>query len=245
MAITSPFARPAALAALALAALALAGASLAAPLAAQDGPARDAAAAEPRPAQVRVEATIVLLDREALQRLGVEWVQAGGGRVQRVEHGRRAQRGDARVTVDALPVAAALEVARREGVVRSESRMQLLTLDGAPASVGSGALQLRGPYGVARTTGPELVVTPTVLADGRVRLAVRARLRDEVRGPWTAADGSPVEAATTVIVTPGEPATIGSLRTSTDRRDVGLLDFERRSGEQEVLVVLRADVVRP
>jgi hypothetical protein len=109
--------------------------------------------------------------------------------------------------------------------------------------VSSGSVSV-GRWGTTRVRGPELLVTPTVLEDGRVLLDVRARLRDEVSGSWGhSADGSPVDVATTVTVLPGEEATVGSVSAETQRSDVGFLYWQTGTEMLDVLVVLRPELV--
>lgn len=189
--------------------------------------------------RVRVEARILLLDRAELRRAGLDYVQVGGGRIALA--GR--SRGGVRADPGGISVSAFVQLARSRRVLRSESTLQVLTLSGSPASLSSGSVTMSG-WGGARTEGPELLVTPTVLEDGSVRLEVRARLRDEARSVYgDRVDGSPVDVGTTVVVRAGEPATLGSARVQTETRDAGLLRWEDRSGSREVLVVLTPVVV--
>lgn len=188
---------------------------------------------------VRVEARILLLDRAELRHAGLDYVQVGGGRIALA--GR--SRGGVRADPGGISVSAFVQLARSRRVLRSESTLQVLTLSGSPASLSSGSVTMSG-WGGARAEGPELLVTPTVLEDGSVRLEVRARLRHEARSVYgDPVDGSPVDVATTVVVRAGEPATLGSARVQTETRDAGLLRWEDRSGSREVLVVLTPVVV--
>ena len=101
-----------------------------------------------------------------------------------------------------------------------------------------------GPWGASRTAGPELVVTPTVLPNGNIQLQLHAKLRDEVTIPYGySVDASPVNVATTVIVKPGEEATLGSMSVATEQRDAGLLRWEDVSGSRDVLVVLKPEII--
>lgn len=194
----------------------------------------------PPDAHVRVEARILLLDRAELRRAGLDYVQVGGGRIALASHSHR---GAVRADPGGIPVSAFVQLARSRRVLRSESTLQVLTLSGSSASLSSGSVTMSG-WGGARAEGPELLVTPTVLEDGRVRIEVRARLQDEARSVYgDHVDGSPVDVATTVVVRAGEPATLGSARVQTETRDAGLLRWEDRSGSREVLVVLTPVVV--
>ena len=246
----SPVARRARSAATgALAALAALGAGLV--LALLPGPALAQEPAPPPPAgNVQVEAHVVFLDREAARRVGLRYLQVGNGRVQ-VEGGRRGRRGDGGgVTVGGagdvagVPVQAFVEIARRERVLRSESRSQVTVAAGAEGSVSSGTVQL-GPWGASRTRGPELVVVPHLLGDGQLRLDVLVRERDVAVGPFGyGVDGSPVSTRTSVVVRSGESATVGTLQATEQRSDVGLLRWGSSEGERDVLVVLKATVMQ-
>jgi hypothetical protein len=199
-------------------------------------------AAPSTPPHVRVHAHMVLLDRTAATRVGLGYVQVGAGLVALDgSRGRRAAGVGVAGAAGGMPVSAFVDLARSQGVLRSESRVQVLTLAGSQAAVSSGTVG-RSRGGVARVQGPELVVTPTVLEDGRVQLEVRARLRDEVSSPWFQVDGSPVDVWTTVVVRPGEAATVGTVRVEGERTDAGLLHWSRSSEELDVLVVLRPEL---
>jgi hypothetical protein len=190
---------------------------------------------------VRVEARIVLLDREEARRVGLSYAQVGGGRIL-IEGGRRGGVGVGGA-LTGLPFTAFVDLARERRLVRSDSRMQVLTLSGSGASLASGSVSMSG-WGSSRVEGPELEVFPTLLQDGRIQLEVRARSRDEVTDPYGyRADGSPVDVATVVIVRPGEEATIGNVQVVEDTRDAGLLRWRSSSGSRDVLVSLRAEVV--
>jgi hypothetical protein len=194
---------------------------------------------------VRVHAHILLLDRAEATRVGLRYAQVGGGLIG--VHGARAGRGGSGVGVSGelagVPISAFLDVARDRGILRSATRTQVLALSGASAAVSSGIVST-GRWGATRVRGPELLVTPTVLDDGSVLLEVRARLRDEVSGAYGwSVDGSPVDVVTSVIVRSGEDATVGSVRTQTQRSDVGLLSWRSGSDEMDILVVLRPEIV--
>lgn len=209
-------------------------------------PASVRAQSHPSPApapHVRVHAHIVLLDRVEARRAGLRYAQAGDGRIRVEGGGRRGGGVGVGGTVAGIPVSAFLELARDRRLVRSETRMQVLALSGTSAALGSGSLRVSG-WGATRAQGPELVVTPTVLADGRVRLEVRARLRDEATSPYGyGVDASPVDAATTIVARPGQEVTVGSVATTTEHSTAGLLRWEDEAGQRDVLVVLRPELV--
>ncbi|HYD55005.1 MAG TPA: hypothetical protein VEA99_20380 [Gemmatimonadaceae bacterium] len=187
------------------------------------------------PTMVQVEARIVLVDRQRAARAGLRWLQAGGGRIVLGDRGAgiRISKGDATLSASAF-----IEIAAREGVVTSDTRLSVATRSGTTARVASGTLAL-GRRGAVRETGPELLVTPTRLADGRIQLEVRARERDEATGRWgERVDASPVDAATTVLARPGEPATVATVRSTSTGRDAGLLRWEGASRSVDALVVL-------
>ncbi|MDP9348870.1 MAG: type II and III secretion system protein [Gemmatimonadota bacterium] len=199
----------------------------------------------PYPPHVRVHAQIVLIDRTQARRAGLRYVQVGGGRIL-VEGGRGRGSGvGVAGEVSGVPVSAFLDLVRKRRLLSSEIRTQITILSGSTGSIGSGSLRVVDPWGTSRAQGPELVVTPTVLRSGEVRLEVRARLRDEVTGPYGyGVDASPVDAATTVIVRPGEEATLGNVQSATRHRDTGFFRWEDVSGSRDVLVVLRPEIVK-
>jgi hypothetical protein len=211
------------------------------------------AAAEGQPAaageveHVRVYAHILLVDRAEATRVGLRYVQVGGGMIG-LDGSRPLRRGGGGGVVvtggaAGVPVSAFIDLARDRGVLRSETRTQVLVVSGGSASVASGTASV-GRWGTTRVRGPELIVSPTVLEDGRVLIDVRARVRDEVTGVYGyGADGSPVDVATTVVVGAGEEATVGSLSTSTQRWDTGVLRWASEAGDLDVLVVLRPEIV--
>jgi hypothetical protein len=191
--------------------------------------------------QVRVHAHVVLVDRREAARVGLGYVQLGGG-LMGVEDARARGGIGARGSAGGVPISAFLDVARQRGVLRSDTRSQVLVVSGGSGAIASGTVGV-GRWGTTRVRGPELVVSPTVLEDGRVQLDVRVRLRDEVTGVYGyGVDGSPVDVWTTVAVWPGEEATVGSMSASTQRSDTGLLYWSSESGDLDVLVVLRPEL---
>lgn len=200
---------------------------------AQDAPATEA------PANVRVSAHVVLIDRSAASRAGLEMLQVGDGRM------RVARRGTGGVAIDGrvmgMPVAAFIGLARERGVVRSESRLHVVTASGSSGRIAGVRLGV-DRHGLASESGPELHVVPTLLADGRIRLEVNAGRRETRRGLYGEAVGaSPAMATTTVIVRPGAQATVGTIAVATERRDAGLLHWRRERSETDALIVLAAE----
>ena len=208
------------------------------------GPVRAQAAPESDPQHVRVHAQIVLIDRAEAQRAGLRYIQVGGGRIW-IGGGQdgRPRGVDASGEVGGIPVSAFVDLARNKRLLRSETQTQVTTLSGSTAAISSGSLSV-GSFGASRAAGPELVVTPMVLPDGNIQLQVQARLRDEVTVPYGySLDASPVNVATTVIVRPGEEATVGSMSIATEHKDAGLLRWEDVSGSRDVLVVLKPELI--
>lgn len=209
------------------------------PVAAQDTPTtRD------REAQVSVTARIVVLDREALTRAGLRYLAIGGGRVRvDVAEPRRLPRPfRARIGSGTLGIDAFLEAVRESRWVRSEFTQQVLTTSGSEARISASTLEL-GPY-ASRSRGPELIVTPTVLDGGLVRLRVSARVEDTVVDPWGfAVDGSPVHAETELVVRAGEEAVLASSAARESTRDAGLLRLSRGDRQRDVLVVITPQVL--
>lgn len=198
--------------------------------------------AQTPPVTVTVDARIVLIDREEATRAGVRWLQAGNGRIVLTSGPRRG--GGVRVSKEggAIPVSAFVELAREHRLVRSDSRLQVSTLSGREARIASGVLSTDA-WGGAREMGPELVVLPTVLPDGSVRLDVRARLRDERSDPYSGGvSGAPVDVATTVIVQPGAEATVATVGVTEQHRDAALLRWVSGRIARDALVVLRVAV---
>ena len=208
-------------------------------------PVRAQAVPESDPQHVRVHAQIVLIDRAEAQRAGLRYVQVGGGRIW-IGGGRDGHRTSgvgASGKVGGIPVSAFVDLASNKRLLRSETQTQVTTLAGSTAAISSGSLSV-GPWGASHTAGPELVVTPTVLPDGNIQLQVQARLRDEATVPYGySLDASPVNVATTVVVRPGEEATVGSISIATEHKDAGLLRWEDASGSRDVLVVLKPELI--
>jgi hypothetical protein len=190
------------------------------------------------PPMMTVNARIVLIDRERSNRVGLRWLQVGGGRV-RVEHGR----GGIRISKESVDftVSAFVDLASNEGLVESDSKLQISTVSGSTARLASGAVTLG--RGIARVTGPELIVTPTLLDDGAIRVEVRASERDQVTGrSGIPTDASSVDAATVVVIRPGATATLANVSTSTRTRDTGILQWESVTRRVDALVELRVDL---
>lgn len=206
--------------------------------------AQDVSATELGDAQVSVTARIVVLDREAFSRAGVDYVALRGGhvRVDAREPRRVPRPFRVRIGSGVLGVHAFLEAARESRWVRSEFTQQVVTLSGSAARVSSSTLDL-DPY-AARSRGPELIVTPTVLDDGRVRVRVSAGVDDTVVDAWgLTLDGSPVRAETELILRSGEEVVLASAATRESTRDAALLRSSRGEREREVLVVITPRVI--
>lgn len=213
-------------------------------LAAVPAAAQDTSLTRNTDAQVSVTARIVVLDREAFTRAGLSYLAVGGGRVHvHVAEPRRLPRPfRARIGFGTLGIDAFLEAARASRWVRSEFTQQVLTMSGSEARISASTLDF-GPY-ASRSRGPELIVTPTVLDDGRVRLRVSARVEDTVADAWGfAVDGSPVHAETELVVRAGEEAVLASSATRESTRDTGLLRLSRGDRRRDVLVVITPRVV--
>lgn len=192
---------------------------------------------------VRVTARIVVVDREAITRAGLQYVVADNDRV-RVRSTRGALRG-ARVPVGTHGITAFLEALRESRWVRSESTQQVLTLSGSPAIVSSSQLAV-ARHGGARTRGPSLAVVPTVLADGTVRLQVSATMEDAVTSGWGyRVDGSPAIVDSEVIAREGQELILATSSTVQSSREAGLLRWGTGERGRDVLVAVRAEVVRP
>lgn len=192
--------------------------------------------AAPDPVNVRVTARVVVVDREALSRAGLGYVVLGHDRIEVVD-----RRGRSGVRVGAYGVAAFLELARERRWVRSESTQRVLTLTGSSAVVSSQNLAV-GPY-ATRTRGPSLVVSPTVLEDGRVHLAVSAGHEDRVRYGWGhGVDGSPARVDTEVVVQEGAEVVLASSSSVRSIREAGLLGWSEGERGRDVLVSTTVDV---
>jgi hypothetical protein len=197
---------------------------------------------ESSPQHVRLSATTVAVDREAVRRAGVSYVVIGPQRVQLdARDARRGTRGT-QVQVGTHGVRAFLDVARSNRWVRTEATQQVLVLSGGSARVASQQLTL--DRRTAHSSGPVLDVTPTVLADGSVHLRISARLEDvAVDRRWGyAVDGSPVAVETELIVPAGVEVIIASGSTVETTRESGLLRLASSDRERDVFVVVTATV---
>lgn len=87
---------------------------------------------------IAVEATTLVLDRERVQRLGLDGIVVSSGDVAVGTSGRSA--GGVRVgsRVGGLGVAAWLDLVRREQAVRRESKQKIVVLSGSAAQISSG-----------------------------------------------------------------------------------------------------------
>lgn len=189
------------------------------------------------PAHVRVTARIVTVDRAALTRAGLAYVVLGNDRVRVHSTGR----GGTGVAVGTHGVSAFLHVARERRWLRSESTQQVLALSGGEAVVSSSDLEV-GRY-AARTRGPTLAVSPTVLPDGRVHLRVAAGVEDEVSYGWGyRVDASPAAVATELVVRPGEEVLLASSSAVQSGRASGLLRWGGVERGRDVLVAVSVTV---
>lgn len=224
--------------------------TLAAPAWAQQPPAHapadasDASAAVAG-AHVRVTARIVVVDRDALARAGLDYVVVGHDRVRVTATGRAAGRAGGRgggIGVGIHGVTAFLEAARERRWVRSESTQQVLVMSGGEGMVASTDLAV-GRH-AARTRGPSLAVLPSVLPDGRVHLRVSARVEDTVRYAWGyGIDGSPAAVETEVVAGDGEELLLASSSAVRSSREARLLGWSESEQGRDVLVSLTARVV--
>lgn len=197
-------------------------------------------------AHVRVTARIVVVERDALTSAGLDYVVLGNDRVRVrpiARSGRSARQG-IRIGVGTHGVTAFFDAVRESRLIRSESTQQVLTMSGGEGVVASTQLTVR--RGAARTRGPSLVVSPTVLEDGTVHLWVSTRHEDSVTYPWGyGVDGSPAAVETELIARDGEEVILASSSAAEATRGSGLLRWA--SGEQgrDVLVAVTARVVQP
>lgn len=158
--------------------------------------------------------------------------------------------GNVRFPGDTTRVVIAPE-ARREQV-RSEESGMLRVLDGHTASLASGVLvpvTTRHAHPWYRTEHTQLVdassgiqVTPRVLPDGAVRLALEpfsARVTGTTRaGPVLERSG----ASTTVVVRPGETVAIAGLDTATRQQAADLSGVTREHARSERVLLVRVEL---
>jgi Flp pilus assembly secretin CpaC len=214
-----------------------------------------------RPVHVQVTARVVVVDREEAARVGLGYVVLGNDRV-RVGDGGNAgggtdagrgggtgwgrgvgPGGSGGVGVEVLGATAFLDLVRHRRLVQSESTQQVLVLSGGEARVASSEVSL-GRH-MARSRGPSLTVVPTVEADGRVHLWVRAGLDDVVRYGWGyEADGSPASVDTEIVARPGEELILASGTVTESTSERGLLRWGGATRDRDVLIVLRVEVGR-
>lgn len=192
--------------------------------------------------QVRVTTRIIVVDRDALTRAGLAYVVLGNDRVRISSTGRRGGSG-ARIGIGTHGVTAFLEAARESRWVRSESTQQVLTISGAEAMVSSTELSV-GRH-ASRTRGPSLAVIPSVLADGSVHLRVSTGVEDVVSYGWGhRVDGSPAAVDAEVIARDGEELLLASSSSVQSTRESGILRWSAGEQGRDVLVSVRAQVVR-
>lgn len=215
--------------------------ALATPVWAQHSTLAAPSPAEQGVAHVRVTAQIVVVDRDALTRAGLSYVVLGNDRV-RVSSNRRSGSRGARVRVGTHGVTAFLDAVRDSRWVRSESTQQVLTISGGEGVVSATSLAV-GRH-AARTRGPSLVVSPSVLADGSVHLRVSARHEDAVTYAWGyGVDGSPAAVDSEIIARDGEEVILASSSAVQSTRDSGLLHWGTAEQGRDVLVSVSARVV--
>lgn len=191
--------------------------------------------------QIRVTTRIIVVDRDALTRAGLDYAVIGNDRVRVSANGRRPSRG-VRVRVGTHGVTAFLEAARESRWIRSESTQQVLALSGRPALISSQDLAV-GRH-AARTRGPSLEVIPTVLADGTVHLQVSTGIQDRVSHAWGyGVDGSPAAVETELLAVDGEELILASSTSVRSTRQSGLLGWSSGEEGRDVLVALSVDVL--
>lgn len=192
-------------------------------------------------AHVRVTARIVVIDRDAFTRAGLEYFVLGTDRVRVSRDGRRAT-GGVSMRVGTHGARAFLEAVRASRWIRSESTQQVLALSGAEALVSSTTLSVGRRS--ANTRGPSLAVIPTVLEDGRVHMHVYARVEDAVAYPWGyGVDGSPAAVETELVAASGEEMIVGSSSMVERTRESGLLWWGTSEHGRDVLVAVTAHVI--
>lgn len=190
---------------------------------------------------VRMTATLLVVDREAVRRAGLSYVVLGPDRVRLspLDERRGPARG-VRAQVGALGVRAFLDAVRTNRWASTETTQHVLALSGSPARVSSTDLTI-GRF-TTRSQGPVLSVLPTILEDGRVHLRVSARIEDVATDPYWGhtVDGSPVSVDTELIVHAGEEVIIASGSRVESSRASGLLHLSSADRERDVLVVITA-----
>lgn len=202
------------------------------------------AAAQPgERAMVRITSRTVVIDREAAMRAGVSYVNAGGGRLGfSIPPGRR-PRGAAVAVRGPLGVGAFLEIARERRWTRSESSQMVMVASGSEGRVSS----LTGtvsPYELS-SRGPVLRVSPRVMPDGRVELALATGLEERRESAWGyGVDASPAWAETVIVARPGEAVVVASSTQGTRTRGSGILHVGSRDRNTETLIVVTVEVVR-
>jgi hypothetical protein len=191
---------------------------------------------------IRLDARIVVVENSAVSRAGVSYVVLASDRVSVSTRAGTTRRGSG-VAVESRPlgVAAFLEFVRQRRAVSSEATQQIVVLSGGTGRIAS--LDLSVDRFAARSRGPSLVVTPTLLDDGRIHVRVIAQNEDVVADSWTGqvVDGSPVRVATELVLQPGEPAIIGSGSASQSASTSGILHIGRDDYHRDILVVLSAE----
>lgn len=200
-----------------------------------------AIATAPQPVQnVRVTARVVVIEQGSFTRAGLDYVVLGNERVRVGGSGRGAKSG-VRVQVGTHGVTAFLEAVRASRWIRSESTQSVLTISGGDAMITSSDLSMGRRS--ARTRGPALLVTPTVMEDGRVHLYVSTGLRDQADYWWGRVDGSPAAVETEIVARPGVEIILASSSAVQTTRASGILSWGGGEDATEVLVVVTAEVM--
>ncbi|HEY0673854.1 MAG TPA: hypothetical protein VGD27_16370, partial [Longimicrobiales bacterium] len=199
-----------------------------------------AIAPAPRPVQnVRVTARIVVIEQGSFTRAGLDYAVLGNDRVRVGGNDRGSKRG-VRVQVGTHGITAFLEAVRASKWIRSESTQSVLTISGGDAMISSTDLSMGRRS--ARTRGPSLLVTPTVLEDGRIHLHVATGLRDQADYWWGRVDGSPAAVETEIVARPGVELILASSSAVQTTRSSGILSWGGGDEARQVLVVVTTEL---
>ena len=189
------------------------------------------------PKHIAVETTTLVLDRERVQRMGLDGIVVSSGDVAVGTSGRSA--GGVRVgsRVGGLGVSAWLDLVRRKQAVRRESKQKIVVLSGSAAQLSSGHTVV-APYGHAVSAGPRQWVEPVALEGGRVRLRLGTALSELHAGPYgTVWQNIPVEASTEIVVPSGMPVLVASTNHTEDHSHRGLLQRGNGSAATQAWIV--------
>ena len=197
----------------------------------------------PNPKHIAVETTTLVLDRERVQRLGLDGIVVSSGDVAVGTGGRSA--GAVRVgsRVGGLGVAAWFDLVRRERAVRRESKQKIVVLSGSAAQLASGHTVV-GPFGQAASAGPRLWVEPVALEGGRVRLRLGTAVGEIHTGPFgTVWQNIPVEASTEIVVPSGTSVLVASTDHTENHSHRGLLARGNGSAATQAWIVVTPRIV--